>query len=671
MPAAVCTTIFEGSDPEGHQRMTHRSAPEPKQTPDAMSLLNVAMPALSEVSNPKRRLGISPILKWAGGKRQLLTRLVPKVPASYDTFIEPFFGGGALFFALLPNRAVISDSNPELIHFYLTLRDSIEDLIDAASRWSTDESTFYRVRKMDPCALSEPVRAARTLYLNRTCFNGLYRVNASGDFNVPYGRYDNPRVVDESALRAASTALASATIVCADYLQVLGLYAHRGDFVFLDPPYMPVSKSADFKRYTKVQFRAEDHAALAGEVTRLSELGCSVVLTNSNTPEIRSLYAGLACEVLDTRRAINCDGLKRFGEDLVVQAPALPLPLFPPLLSSRVKSYPSTRFMGSKEKLLSHIWRAAAQLSGHRVLDLFSGSGCVAYMFKCQNKAVTTNDYMAFPHSFATAMVENNSTLLSLQDVAFLTHGKATDRFVRDTFADLYFCPNDNLFIDLVRTRVAELGHPLKAALARTALIRACLKKRARGIFTYTGLRYDDGRRDMQLSLRRHFQDAVATVNDAVFDNGCSHRALRGDALAVDVEADIVYIDPPYFSRLSDNDYVRRYHFVEGLAQDWKGLEIQGHTKTKKFKTYGSSFSTHQGAIDGFRSMFRRYADSALIVSYSSNSLPNKDSVLALMQEVKRDVEVIRVDHQYSFGNQGHKIANSNNKVQEYLFVAR
>jgi DNA adenine methylase len=302
-------------------------------------------------------------------------------------------------------------------------------------------------------------------------------------------------------------------------------------------------------------------------------------------------------------------------------------------------------------------------------LDLFSGSGCVGYMFKCQGKSVISNDYMAFSHVFATAILENNSARLSPQDMEFLTHGKATERFVRDTFAELYFSPADNLFIDLVRTRIAEIGDPQKAALARSALIRACLKKRARGIFTYTGLRYDDGRRDMQLTLRRHFQDAVMILNEAVFDNGLSHRALRGDALAVDVDADIVYIDPPYFSRLSDNDYIRRYHFVEGLAQDWKGLEIQQHTKTKKFKTYGSLFSTHQGAIEGFRGIFRRYADRALIVSYSSNSLPDKAAILALMREVKDEVDVIPVNHRYSFGNQGHKVGNVNNKVQEYLFV--
>jgi DNA adenine methylase len=610
-------------------------------------------------------------LKWAGGKRQLLDQLLRKTPATYETYIEPFFGGGALFFALLPERSIVADSNPELIHFYITLRDDLPGLIEAARRWKSNEITFYRVRDMNPSRLSAAARAARTLYLNRTCFNGLYRVNARGDFNVPYGRYDNPRIVDESSLKAASDALAHATIICADYLDVLRQHAGRNAFVFLDPPYMPVSRFADFKRYTKVQFRAEDHVVLASEVKRLSELGCSILLTNSNTAEIRALYADFPCDVVDTRRAINCDGLKRFGEDIIVQAAPLQVPLVSTLLSPQVARYPSTRFMGSKEKLLGDIWRVAEQLPGRRVLDLFSGSGCVGYMFKCQQKSVISNDYMAFPHTFAIAMLENNSTRLSPQDVEFLTHGRATERFVRDTFAELYFSPADNLFVDLVRTRIAEIADPLKAALARAALIRACLKKRARGIFTYTGLRYDDGRRDMQLTLRHHFKDAVQTLNDAVFDNGHSHQALRGDALAVDVEADIVYIDPPYFSRLSDNDYIRRYHFVEGLAQDWKGLEIQQHTKTKKFKTYGSLFSTHHGAIEAFRILFRRYADSALIVSYSSNSLPDKDSILALMREAKGQVDVVPVDHRYSFGNQGHKVGNTNNKVQEYLFVAR
>lgn len=622
------------------------------------------------VPNDKREGSISgPVLKWAGGKSQMLDRLVPLVPNRYERYIEPFFGGGALFFALRPQFAILSDSNPDLISFYTAIRDDVESVIRIAKRFKTDEDSFYEIRSLDPERLDAAERAARLLYLNRTCFNGLYRVNRQGQFNVPYGRYKNPRVCDEEALFSASAALANATLLCADYRDVLREQARPRDFVFLDPPYVPISKNADFKRYTKEQFREDDHRALADQVDRLQRIGCSVIITNSNHPLVADLYAKHDLQVVQTRRNINCDGSRRTGEDVIVVVQPEKVEVSR-VLKPQVDAYPSTRFMGSKERLLPDIWAAAAALPGERVLDLFSGSGVVSYMFKAQGKAVISNDYMHFSTIFAKAMVENSHTRLSANDVEFLTHGKAHDRFVRDNFADLYFSQADNLFIDLVRSRIAEVDDPTKVALARAALIRACLKKRARGIFTYVGLRYDDGRQDMRMTMREHFKRAVQDVNGAIFDNKQKSQALNGNALDVAVDADIVYLDPPYYSPLSDNDYIRRYHFVEGIARDWHGVELQAHTKTKKFKTYGSPFSTYDGAVEAFRRIFRRYAGSSIIVSYSSNSLPDKETLVALLQEVKRNVEVIPVDHRYSFGNQGHIRKNINNRVSEYIFVA-
>lgn len=631
------------------------------------------------------RPGIPPVLKWAGGKSQLLSRLLPLIPEKYGTYIEPFFGGGALFFALLPQRAIIADSNPEVIAFYEALRDDVSGVIASALKWKTDQRTFYMVRRLDPWSLSPTERAARLHYLNRTCFNGLYRVNRRGEFNVPYGSYKNPRIGDEATLHAASRALASATIICGDYRDVLREHARVNDFVFLDPPYVPASQYADFKRYTKEQFHSSDHEALAEEVRRLQRVGCHVVLTNSNVPFTRQLYAGFDCQVVSTRRNISCDGERRTGEDLIVCAKPAPrivevsktpqqLSAFdspaPAGLSPQVSLYPSTRFMGSKEKLVGDIWKVAADLPGQRVLDLFSGSGVVSYMFKAQGKLVTSNDYMTFSWLFARALVENCGTRLTPDLVTFLTTGEPADDYVRRTFKDLYFSDEDNYFVDLVRTRIAQLDGDMEKTIARAALIRACMKKRARGIFTYVGVRYDDGRRDMQISLREHFIDAVCVFNKAVFDNGRGNRALNGDALCVNTESDIVYIDPPYYSRMSDNDYVRRYHFVEGLAREWIGVEIQQHTLTRKFKTYGSPFSTYEGAQSAFEKIFRRYADSAIVVSYSSNSLPDKETMFRLLRQVKRNVDVIPVNHRYSFGNQGHKAGNVNNRVSEYLFVA-
>lgn len=151
--------------------------------------------------------------------------------------------------------------------------------------------------------------------------------------------------------------------------------------------------------------------------------------------------------------------------------------------------------------------------------------------------------------------------------------------------------------------------------------------------------------------------------------NGQQHKVFNVDAMDVRQKADLVYIDPPYFSPFSDNEYVRRYHFVEGLARNWRGVDIQWHTKTKKFKSYPTPFSSRKGAHDAFEALFKQHRDSILIVSYSSNSQPTKDEMLTLMAKFKSHVEVVAVKHRYSFGNQGHKTASNKNSVEEFLFV--
>ena len=222
-----------------------------------------------------------PILKWAGGKTQMLGDLIPKVPTSYGRYIEPFLGGGAMFFALQPENAVIADSNPELINMYRQVADHVDDVINYLKKYENTSEMFYAVRSLEWTALSKAEAAARTIFLNKTCFNGLYRVNKQGQFNVPFGKYKNPKICDEDGLRAASEVLKKAEILCGDYLLVLEHYAQPGDFVFLDPPYLPISEYADFKRYTKEQFYEEDHVELAKMIMRLQERGCHVVLTLS------------------------------------------------------------------------------------------------------------------------------------------------------------------------------------------------------------------------------------------------------------------------------------------------------------------------------------------------------------------------------------------------------
>lgn len=625
------------------------------------------------IVDKKRTVQVKPILKWAGGKTQMLNDLLPKVPSSYGKYIEPFFGGGAMFFALQPKNAIIADSNPELINMYREVAANIDEVIRYLRKYENTSEMFYAVREQEWTQLPKAEAAARTIFLNRTCFNGLYRVNKQGKFNVPYGKYANPKICDEDGLKAASEALKKAEILCGDYLLVLDHYAQPGDFVFLDPPYLPISEYADFKRYTKEQFYEEDHVELAKIIMRLHERGCHIILTNSNHPLVHELYAPFTIDVIQTKRHISCNGSTRKGEDVIVTIPPKQptlVKLNPQPMPQQVSSYPPTRFMGSKSKLLSEIWSVVAQFNVNTVVDLFSGSGVVGYMLKAQGKAVISNDYMAMSAIFTKAMVENNSVTLPLDEAKTLLDGrKESDHFVADTFKGLYYSDEENDLIDTLRTNIAAMKDQYKRAIAMTALIRACIKKRPRGIFTYTGHRYDDGRRDLKKTLSQQFLEAVEAVNKAVFDNGKINCSKYGDAMDLRVDnADLVYIDPPYYSPLSDNEYVRRYHFVEGLARDWKGVEIQEHTQTKKFKSYPTPFSTRKGATDAFDKLFKKFANSILVVSYSSNSQPTQDEMVAIMAKYKEHVEVIPIDYKYSFGNQS-EAKTHRNSVQEYLFV--
>ena len=562
-----------------------------------------------------------PILKWAGGKTQMLGELMPRVPKTYGRYIEPFFGGGALFFSLKPENAIIADSNPELINMYLQVAHHVDDVIECLQKYENTSEMFYEVRSLDWQTLPKAEAAARTIYLNKTCFNGLYRVNRSGQFNTPFGKYKNPKICDVEALRLASEALRKANILCGDYILVLEHYAQPGDFVFLDPPYLPISENSDFKRYTKEQFYEDDHVELAKMIGTLHERGCYVILTNSNHPLVHQLYEQYKIEVIQTKRHISCHGDTRKGEDVIVTIPPeKKKTVKSEPLSDQVALYPPTRFMGSKRKLLGEIWNVASRFEFDSVVDLFSGSGIVGYMFKSHGKTVISNDYMAMSATFTKAMVENNTVTLPIAEAEkLLIKQGEVDYFVSDTFKDLYYTDEENELIDILRTNIAAIDDQYKKAIAMTALIRACTKKRPRGIFTYTGHRYDDGRKDLQKTLSQQFLEAVEAVNNAVFDNHKTNKSVNGDAMALEVEKpDLVYIDPPYYSPLSDNEYVRRYHFIEGLARDWKGVEIQEHTKTKKFKSYPTPFSTKNGAYEAFDKLFSKFSDSILIVSYSS-----------------------------------------------------
>lgn len=262
-------------------------------------------------------VAIKPFLKWAGGKTQLLSELHKYVPNSFNKYIEPFIGGGAMFFSLNPQESIIADSNEELVITYKQVKCAVEEIIQHLETFENNEEFYYNLRSLDPNKLEHSYRAARLIYLNKTCFNGLYRVNKKGQFNVPYGK-GNGSFLNEEMLRNASEFLADTTIIQSDYLDVLNEFATDGDFIFLDPPYYPVGKYSDFKRYTKVFFYHEDQIRLKKEFDRLVNIGCKVVLTNSDHEVIHDLYADYQIDIIETKRMISSNSETRKGKDIIV-----------------------------------------------------------------------------------------------------------------------------------------------------------------------------------------------------------------------------------------------------------------------------------------------------------------------------------------------------------------
>ena len=333
--------------------------------------------------------------------------------------------------------------------------------------------------------------------------------------------------------------------------------------------------------------------------------------------------------------------------------------------------FPGSRYMGSKNRIIDSLWKYLAPLPFTSVLDAFAGSNVVSYFLKCQGKQVTTNDFLAFSYVTSKAIIENSSETLDNDDIEFLLSDNDNDRFVQNTFNGIFFNEEDNSFIDRVRKNISFLDSEYTRAISYSALVRACVKKRSRGIFTFVGERYEDGRKDMRGSLKEHFLESIALFNDAVFDNGRPNLALneRVEELSSKPKFDLVYLDPPYFSPKSDNDYVRRYHFLEGLVRNWEDVEMQPHTAVRKFKSFPTPFSKKDSAYAAFDLLFNKFASSVLVVSYSSNSIPSKDELFQMLRNYKIDVACYEVDLTYSFGNQGTKVGNSNNRVKEYIFI--
>lgn len=268
---------------------------------------------------------VAPVLKWVGGKRQLISTIIKFLPSDINKlgYIEPFVGGGALFFYLQPKKGIINDYNEELINVYKVIRDNCEKLIQDLEKHENNAEYFYNIRALDRNKnykkLSNIVRASRIIYLNKTCYNGLYRVNNAGEFNTPYGRYKNPNIVNAPTLRAVSKFLNNNNIeiLSGDYSNVLRM-AKKNCFVYLDPPYHPISESSNFTGYVEGGWSEEDQIRLKKECDELNKKGVRFLLSNSASKFILDLYKDYSIEFVKATRNINSVGTARGEIDEVL-----------------------------------------------------------------------------------------------------------------------------------------------------------------------------------------------------------------------------------------------------------------------------------------------------------------------------------------------------------------
>jgi adenine-specific DNA-methyltransferase len=349
-------------------------------------------------------------------------------------------------------------------------------------------------------------------------------------------------------------------------------------------------------------------------------------------------------------------------------APAEPRVCLPGAVN-RTAGFPRLRYMGSKYRLVPHLAEIFDEVGGVTALDAFSGSGVVSYLLKALGYQVTANDFLAFPATIARATVVNQDVRLTGDDIDTMCGPAADDRdFIQRTFNGLFFTGEDRRFLDSAWSHIDRLTGG-KQAVAIAALVLSAARKQPRGVFTVTGLRYDDGRRDLHLPLREHFRERAAEYNRVVFDSGQPCTALTGDIFDLDPQSfDVVYLDPPYAPPRDDNCYIKRYHFLEGLSTYWRGQQIMQNTRTKKLPKRYTPFSYKHTVTDALRRALKQFRDSVIVLSYSSNAVPDAATIEALLREVKDDVQVRPIDHTYSFGTHA---AAQRRAVSEYLFIGR
>jgi adenine-specific DNA-methyltransferase len=341
-------------------------------------------------------------------------------------------------------------------------------------------------------------------------------------------------------------------------------------------------------------------------------------------------------------------------------------------LPERVQHYPEFRYMGSKHRLLPWIYGVLSTLRFETAADPFVGSGCVAYLMKAMGKRVVASDFLNFPAVLATATIVNSSHHLDPPALDRLLRPLCGGpRFIERTFAGIFYTRDDLRFLDQVSLNLETLEHPHERALARAALIRSCLKKQPRGVFTVSGdlSHYDDGRRDLRLSMEEHFIEQVEAFNRVVFDNGRRHSAKQADVYSLRPRGvDLAYLDPPYVPRSDDNCYMKRYHFLEGLSCGWQGVQIMQDTKVKKIAKPYTPFSYRRTALAAFDRLFRLYRKSVIVLSYSSNGFPDLDVLENLLRRHKDTVTIHDRPHRYHFGTHA---GVERAQVHEYLIVGQ
>jgi adenine-specific DNA-methyltransferase len=333
----------------------------------------------------------------------------------------------------------------------------------------------------------------------------------------------------------------------------------------------------------------------------------------------------------------------------------------------RLAAYPRLRFMGSKHRLAPRLAEVFDALPPGPAVDAFSGSGAVAYALKATGRGVLANDHHAFAAAFSEALVANDDVTLSDAEVERICGPSADGRdTIQRTFDGLYFPAADHAFLDAAWSHLDALD-PTRRALGVSALCLAAARKQPRGVFTVTTLRYDDGRRQLRTPLRELFREAAADVNAAVFAGAAPCASRCGDALELEApDAAIAYLDPPYAPPRDDTCYIKRYHFLEGLATYWRGQEIMWGTRSRKLVKRHTPFAVKRSAPDALDRAFARFPGAALVVSYGSNAALGIEALEAILRRHRPDVQRLEIPHTYAFGTHG---AARRRTATEYVLV--